>query len=75
MEEDSTKDLYQRRINGYLWQADHNPEIETEWEYIQGVVWKATRKVLGVKKISKRKHGLRAWDRELETLVKKKEPT
>lgn len=53
-EEDSLKDMYQRRI-----QVDHNPEIETEWECMKGIVQNLAREVLGAKKISDLKHGLR----------------
>ena len=34
LEEDTIKDLYQRRLNGYLRQVDYKPEIETKWEQI-----------------------------------------
>ena len=68
LQDESIKDLYQRRLEKYLLETTTEEVLEDEWQKVQNYIYKAVDEVLG-KKIRSKK-GLRIWNEEIEKAIK-----
>ena len=73
LQDESIKDLYQRRLEKYLLETTTEEVLEDEVQKVKNCIYKAADEVLGKKKKIRSKKSLRIWNEEIEKAIKEKQ--
>lgn len=69
LEHESTRRLYQDRINVQINNIPTSKDIEVEWSNIKQIMIQAAKEAIGVKKRFRRRKGLQIWTEEIKEAV------
>jgi len=75
LQEESIRDLYQRRLNQYLERQSTKQDINEEWDSLRTCIEKAAYETLAKKKKIRSKKGLRQWNQQVKEAIDKKKQT
>ncbi|XP_054708323.1 uncharacterized protein LOC129218133 [Uloborus diversus] len=73
LQEDSIRNVYQKRLNQLIREADSNDNVNEEWDNIKNLIQKAAYEALGKSRKKYRKNGLIIWNDDIEKAVKEKQ--
>jgi hypothetical protein len=72
LQQESIRNLYQRRLNEYVCQTAVGLNTEEEWEDFQDLIFRVAKEVVGTRKKRKHTKRLKIWNDELDIANKEK---